>query len=386
MMDKEQFKALADTYADEAVRVRRALHRIPEPGFSEHETQAWIINYLTDLGYKPEKIVDTGVALYIPGPEDKSCLAFRADMDALPVTEPKTTPFRSQHEGMMHACGHDGHMTMLLLLAKALKDHPECLKRPVLLIFQPAEEGPGGAKPVCESGIFEKYDAKAIVGYHLFPDVPEGTVTIAAGPIIAMNAEIYITVHGTSSHAAHPDRGADAIVSAAEFVMAVQTIASRTLDPEDSAVIHLGTINGGERMNIVADKVELTGTMRSFSETVHKKIQAKIRSIAAGIGEANGTPVDVKFIDMYPPVVNDSALAEKIKPLIVGNVAKFPKRMIAEDFAYYGKYLPAVFMGIGVRNETKGYTAELHTPGFGFDEKVLLTGLATDLSIIDGLN
>lgn len=386
-MNRANRITIAESYGDEAVAVRRALHRIPEAGFEERETQAWIMDYLGALGYAPEPIVDTGVALLIPSADgkDSGCIAFRADMDALPVTEPAATPFHSDHPGMMHACGHDGHMTMLLLLAKCLHDHPGLRAQSVLLIFQPAEEGPGGGDPVCRSGIFERTGARAIVGYHLFPDVPEGTITIAPGPVIAMNSEIYLDVHGTASHAAHPDRGQDALVAAAQLVLAVQTIASRSLDPEDAAVVHLGTIDGGTRMNIVADHVALTGTMRSFSEGVHQTIRRRIREIAAGIGTANGVTIDVKFIDMYPPVVNDAALYRAVRPLIGGNVAPFEKRMIAEDFAYYGKHLPALFMGIGARSEAKGFTAELHTPAFGFDEKVLLRGLETDLAIVAGV-
>lgn len=386
-MKKANWAAVAQNYADEAVAVRRALHRIPEAGFEERKTQAWIVDYLKALGYAPKPIVDTGVALLIPSADgkDSGCIAFRADMDALPVTEPDAVPFRSDHPGMMHACGHDGHMTMLLLLAKCLHDHPELRAQSVLLIFQPAEEGPGGAAPVCRSGIFERTGARAIVGYHLFPDVPEGTITVAPGPVIAMNSEIYLDVRGTASHAAHPDRGQDALVAAAQLVLAIQTIASRSLDPEDAAVVHLGTIDGGTRMNIVADHVALTGTMRSFGEGVHQTIQRRIREIAAGIGTANGVTIDVKFIDMYPPVVNDAALYQAVWPLIGGDVAPFEKRMIAEDFAYYGKHLPALFMGIGAHSEAKGFTAELHTPAFGFDEKVLLRGLEADLAIVAGV-
>lgn len=386
-MNATEIAAVAKTYAGEACAIRRALHRIPEAGFEERETQAWIMDYLKGLGYAPEALVDTGAALLIPATDggDRGCIAFRADMDALPVTEPAATPFRSDHPGMMHACGHDGHMTMLLLLAKCLRDHPELRAQSVLLLFQPAEEGPGGADPVCRSGILERCGARAIVGYHLFPDVPEGTITIAPGPVIAMNSEIYLDVRGTASHAAHPDRGQDALVAAAQLVLAVQTIASRSLDPEDAAVVHLGTIDGGTRMNIVADHVALTGTMRSFSEAVHQTIQRRIREIAAGIAAANGVTIDVTFVDMYPPVVNDAALYQAVRPLISGDVAPFEKRMIAEDFAYYGKYLPALFMGIGVKNAAKGFTAELHTPGFGFDEQVLLRGLETNLAIIAGV-
>jgi len=373
-------------YEEEAIRVRRTLHQIPEEGFKEVETQAWLLAYLRDLGYEPETVVGTGVALFIPGIEgsEDETIAFRADMDGLSVVEPETTVYRSRHEGMMHACGHDGHMTMLCLLAKYLADHKEARRRNVLLIFQPAEEGPGGAKPVAESGILEKYHVGAIFGYHVFPFIEKGVIATSPGPIIAMNSEIYIDVSGKSSHAANPDQGIDAIVAASKLVLGIREIAGTRLNPRTESVIHIGTFNGGSRMNVVSDHVALTGTMRSYDEAIHQGIQQRIRAIAQGIEAMDGVSVEVKFIDMYPPVVNDGALYRKVWPLLGDDKARAPfkRQMIAEDFAFYGKYRPSLFMGLGTANPEKGYTSGLHTSTFNFDELVLLRGLEADLAII----
>jgi len=183
---------------------------------------------------------------------------------------------------MMHACGHDGHMTMLCLLAKYLADHKEARRRNVLLIFQPAEEGPGGAKPVAESGILENTMWVPIFGYHVFPFIEKGVIATSPGPIIAMNSEIYIDVSGKSSHAANPDQGIDAIVAASKLVLGIREIAGTRLNPRTESVIHIGTFNGGSRMNVVSDHVALTGTMRSYDEAIHQGIQQRIRGHRPG--------------------------------------------------------------------------------------------------------
>ena len=370
-------------YLPEAQTLRRDLHQIPEAGFEEYETQAYILNYLKQLGYAPEMICDTGVALYIPGNgQIDETIAFRTDMDGLAVTEDTGLEFASRHPGMMHACGHDGHMTMVLLLAKYLADHPEARIRNTLLIFQPAEEGPGGAGPVVASGIFEKYNAKAIVGYHLFPFVEEGFVSTTPGPMMAMTSEVYIDVLGKSGHAADPDQGIDAIVAAADYVSALQKIVSRTVSPNESALLSIGTINGGTRMNIIADKVSLSGTMRSFSETTHQKMKQRVLGMARGIEAMYGCTVEVNFVDMYPPVVNSDALFEQIWPLC-GDKKRFAKVMLAEDFAVYQKSIPGLFMGLGVGNPDKGFDQNLHTHRFNFDEKILLRGMDVYRKIIE---
>lgn len=374
-------------YKAEGAALRRHLHRIPEAGFSEIKTQAFIMDYLKKMGYVPQPIIKTGVVLYIPGngAMDET-IAFRADMDGLAGKEETGVDYTSTHPGMFHGCGHDGHMTILLLLAKFLADHPGCCPRNLLLLFQPAEEGPGGAEPMVKSGILEKYAICGIFGFHLFPYISEGVVATSPGPIIAMNSEIYIEVHGKGGHAANPDQCVDAIVAAAHLVTGLETIVSRNLNPLDEALLAIGTINGGTRMNVVADRVSLTGTMRSYRETIHKKVQNRILDMARGVEMMYHCTVDVKFIDMYPPVINDDYLYERVWPLL-GEAAQkeaFTKQMIAEDFAFYGKAVPALFMGLGSKNEEKGFTNGLHSVNFNFDEDVLVRGLDVFLRIAWG--
>jgi amidohydrolase len=371
-------------YKEEARRIRRALHTIPEPGFKEFETQAWIVDYLKNLGFAPQPLVGTGVSLLVPGNgKTGETIAFRSDMDGLDGCETNAVDYRSKHEGMMHACGHDGHMTMLLLFARWLAEHPGACPRDVLLIFQPAEEGPGGAKPVVDSGILEQCGVDAVFGFHLFPFLPEKVVAVSPGPIIAMNSEFYVDIRGKSGHAAKPENTVDAIAAAAGFVTAVHSIISRTQNPLTEALISIGTIQGGTRMNSIADLVQLSGTMRSFSEQVHFDLQKQMRARAEGIDRMTGTRTEIRFVDMYPPVVNDPALYNAVWPLLgrEGEKIPFEKQMIAEDFAFYGKALPALFMGLGCGSPEKGFTSSLHATDFNFDEDVLLRGVDIDRRI-----
>lgn len=372
-------------YESEAIKLRRELHKIPESGFQEHETQAFILDYLRRLGYTPEIVCDTGVALYIEGNgQIDETIALRTDMDGLSIKEESGVAFASKHEGMMHACGHDGHMTMVLLVAKYLKEHPEARVRNVLLIFQPAEEGPGGAGPMVKSGIFEKYKAKAIFGFHLFPFVEEGVISTTPGPMMAMTSEFYIDILGKSGHAADPDKGIDAIVASADYISALQKIVSRTVSPNESALLAIGTINGGTRMNVIADKVSLSGTLRSFNENVQHEMKQRMEDMARGMEAMYHCQINIRFVDMYPPVINNEKLFDQIWPLCGKAEEKklFQKVMLAEDFAMYRKAIPGVFMGLGTRNDEKNLTSNLHTHSFNFDERVLLRGLQVYLNIL----
>ncbi len=375
-MQPEQIKDSLTHYQTEAHTLRCQLHQIPERGFQEFKTQTFIINYLEELGLKPEKIINTGVVVYIPGNGlFNETIAFRSDMDGLDGTEDTGLKYPSRNEGMMHACGHDGHMTMLLIFAKFLVEHPGLIPRNILLVFQPAEEGPGGAKPMVESGVFDRFGVEAIFGTHLFPFIKEGVVATAPGPIIAMTSEFYIDILGKSGHAANPDQCIDAIVASADYISSLQKIISRTLNPRAEALLSVGTIEGGSRMNVVADKVSLSGTVRSFDEEIQREMKTRMVEMARGIEIMYGCTIKIRFDDMYPPVKNNPELYEKVWPVLDEHKQIFEKQMIAEDFAMYGKKIPALFMGLGTGNEEKGFTNGLHSPKFNFDEKVLLSGV-----------
>ncbi|MDK2942909.1 M20 family metallopeptidase [Acetobacterium carbinolicum] len=380
MQDSERVK----NYDEEAIRLRRELHQIPEEGFDLAKTQAYLINYLVDLGYQPEKVCETGLILYIKGQCDDDAIAFRADMDALCILEEADHDYVSCHPGWMHACGHDGHMTMNLLLAKYLADFPDQRKRSVLLIFQPGEEGPGGAKPMIEAGIFEKYPVKAIFGYHLFPFIEEGMLATKAGPMMAQNSEFFITVRGISGHAAQPQRSMDAIVASASLITCLQSIVSRNTNPMESVVISIGLLNGGTRVNVVADEVKLGGTIRSFSNKSHEKLHRRIEEVVKGVELTHGCNIELKFIEMYPPVINNERLYEIYKELIPReNRVPFRKVMLSEDFSYFQSAVPGLYIGLGTGNEKKGYNKNLHTSDFNFDETVLLKGMEASLKLIN---
>ncbi|MDZ5726266.1 M20 family metallopeptidase [Acetobacterium sp. K1/6] len=380
MQDSERVK----NYDEEAIRLRRELHQIPEEGFDLAKTQAYLINYLVDLGYQPEKVCETGLILYIKGQCDDDAIAFRADMDALCIREEADHDYVSCHPGWMHACGHDGHMTMNLLLAKYLADFPDQRKRSVLLIFQPGEEGPGGAKPMIEAGIFEKYPVKAIFGYHLFPFIEEGMLATKAGPMMAQNSEFFITVRGISGHAAQPQRSMDAIVASASLITCLQSIVSRNTNPMESVVISIGLLNGGTRVNVVADEVKLGGTIRSFSNKSHEKLHRRIEEVVKGVELTHGCNIELEFIEMYPPVINNERLYEIYKELVPReNRVPFRKVMLSEDFSYFQSAVPGLYIGLGTGNEKKGYNKNLHTSGFNFDETVLLKGMEASLKLIN---
>lgn len=375
---------LSSTYLAEITNLRRDLHRIPESGFQEVKTQAYIMDYLRSLSFEPEVVAETGVAIFIPGaiPAGK-VTAIRTDMDGLGVTEEGTLDFASEHQGMMHACGHDGHMAIALTLAKYLRDHQP--QSSVLIVFQPAEEGPGGADPVVKSGIFKKYNVAEIFGLHIFPFIEEGIIATTPGPMMAMTSEFYMTIRGKSGHAGYPDKGVDAIAAACNYVSSVQAVVSRMTDPNESVLLAIGTIEGGSRVNIIPEEVKLSGTLRSFSEKTQMGLKDNMLSVAEGVERMYGCRTQLDFVDMYPPVINDETLTDEIWPLLGGSDEKkrFRKVMLAEDFAIYQKYLPGVFIGLGSKNPEKGYVHDLHTAQFNFDEKILIRGLEVFIDIVN---
>lgn len=383
-MNKEYLKYIDPKlleYKDEVKRIRRDLHRIPELGFNEYQTQKYLKEYLEELGYEPKEIVGTGLILPIPGNIEGSTIALRTDIDALPILEPEINDYRSIHSGRMHACGHDGHMTMLLLLAKILKKDKNIKHRNLLLIFQPAEESPGGAKPIIDTGILEEHKVGEIYGFHLIPFIEEGVISTTPGPMFAMTSEFYPVIKGKSSHAGEPENGVDAIVAASQFVLAVQNIISRNIKPADTALINIGTFEAGEAMNIVADEAKLSGTIRSYSVQVHDLLKKKLINALKGIDEIYGTKSELNFIDMYKPIINDEDLFNKLWEQVSGPKEIFDKVMLAEDFSMYQEKIPGVFIGLGTKNER--YTSGLHTPEFNFNEDVLLRGVDEYLKIIE---
>lgn len=362
---------------------RRQLHRIPELEFELPRTRQFITGELEAMGYAPE--LHWGKSAVVARLEGKTgiTLAFRADMDALTVTEATGVPFASEHPGAMHACGHDGHMAALLGLAWALKQQPEPPACSVLFIFQPAEEGPGGARLLVEEGLLAHHGVTAIIGTHLFPGLPQGTLGLKAGPFMAQNGEVDLVVTGRSAHGAQPQQGIDAVVAAADLVLRLQAVAARETSPLDPLVLTFGQISGGERCNIIARQVALHGTLRAFRDAVFRSAQESIRRHAAGTEAAFGCTVDVVFRDMYPAVDNDLQLTELMAGLAPADqLCWMEPQMLAEDFAFYQQKVPGLFYFMGTGNPDRGFTAPLHNAGFNFDESVLARIVDLNLKLL----
>lgn len=367
---------LMEYLIEELINLRRELHKFPEPGFKEYKTSKFISNYLKNLNLTVfENIEGTGVIALLKGHDGIKSTAIRSDMDGLNVTEKTKVPFPSENKGYMHACGHDGHMAALLFLAKKLSLNNE-LKNNVVFIFQPAEEGPGGAKPVVENGILSSFNISSILSMHIFPELDEGVVGCCSGPITASNAEVDLKIIGKSSHGAMPHKGIDSIVAASSFILSVQSIVSRRIEPGDGAVVTFGKIKGGEARNIIAGDVILEGTIRAFEEDNYNLIKDSLFNAARGIKETYGVKADIEIRDMYPSVYNDEHLFIKLKEAVgPDKLAIIKPLMIAEDFSYYKKIAPTLMFMLGSRNQEKGYVYPLHNSRFNFDEKILLNAV-----------
>ena len=354
-------------------RWRRELHQIPELGFDLPKTHAYVYNALKAMGYKPFTMAKTGIIVYKEGTL-KEAIAFRADMDALPIQEALMSEHHSSHPGQMHACGHDGHMAMVLGLAEWAKD--KTFKHSLLFVFQPAEEGPGGAKQLIEEGLFVKFKVKAMFGLHLYPNLKSGQLALIKGPMMAQTNEFDVVVHGLSAHGAQPHLGVDAMVIQAQLVLAMQSIVSRSVSPLDAAVVTLGTIQGGEARNIIPQQIELKGTIRCFSPKVFDTVKARIDAIVRGLELAYACKIDVLYKASYPPVINPDGLYALVDArFLADEKTVIEPMMFAEDFSFYQAKVPAFFAMLGARNETLDHIYPLHHGHFNFEESVLEVGL-----------
>ena len=371
---------------DDIIKNRRALHQIPETALEEFKTKEYLKNYLISIGLEPQEVVETGLFVYIEGKDKENCIAFRSDIDALNIKEETGAEFESKHIGKMHACGHDGHMTTLLAFAKYLTTI-QPLEKSVLLIFQPAEESPGRAKDIVETGLLKKYNVKAIYGMHLFPELPEGTVASKEGPFFAQAALMTTTITGKSGHGAMPHKTIDPLMAFTKIVDGYQTIVSRNLSPFDPGVVTIGKFCGGSAQNIIADTVKFWGTIRTFKEENTEFIIDRIKEIHRGIELSYRVKIDEKIDIVYPPVVNDKELYKNfVETMKDMNYVEHEALTISEDFAYYQKEVPGVFMLLGTRSEEKGFVHPLHSCHFNFDEKVLLKGVEAFARILESYN
>lgn len=353
---------------------RQYLHQIPELGFCEFQTSAYLKEQLEKLGYEVYSTAKTGILAYRKGVSEE-CIAFRSDMDGLSITEETNVDFASTIEGQMHACGHDGHMSILLGFATYVSTLSS-LKKSLLFIFQPAEEGPGGAEVIVKEGILKRFNVKSIFGLHIYPEIEEGKFGLRPGAMTAQTGELDLMIEGVGGHGAMPHKSNDALIVAAQLINSYQSIISRNLNPIEAGVLTIGTINGGERRNIIAQKVELTGTIRAFSEDVYEMIKKRMNEINHGLELMFNVKVSTQFTDMYPSIMNDPSLFDLISQSKLGeHLIEIDPMMIAEDFSYYQKEVPGLFFMLGSRNEALGYTYPLHHAKFNFSERVMMDGI-----------
>lgn len=353
---------------------RQYLHQIPELGFCEFQTSAYLKEQLEKLGYEVYSTAKTGILAYRKGVSEE-CIAFRSDMDGLSITEETNVDFASTIEGQMHACGHDGHMSILLGFATYVSTLSS-LKKSLLFIFQPAEEGPGGAEVIVKEGVLKKFNVKSIFGLHIYPEIEEGKFGLRPGAMTAQTGELDLMIEGVGGHGAMPHKSNDALIVAAQLINSYQSIISRNLNPIEAGVLTIGTINGGERRNIIAQKVELTGTIRAFSEDVYEMIKKRMNEINHGLELMFNVKVSTQLTDMYPSIMNDPSLFDLISQSKLGeHLIEIDPMMIAEDFSYYQKEVPGLFFMLGSRNEALGYTYPLHHAKFNFSERVMVDGI-----------
>ena len=366
---------------DRVVELRRTIHRHPELGFEEHETQALVERELDALGIEHRRLAQTGVLGIVRGALPGHVAGLRADMDALPITERTGLPFASEVAGKMHACGHDAHTAMLLGAARELQAMRERLHGTAVLIFQPAEEGPGGAQPMIEQGALDDPKVEAVMMQHVDIRLPAGSISITPGPVNASADELYITVRGKGGHGGYPHTSIDAIVASSAVILALQNIVAREIDPLKAVVVTIGTIAGGYRNNVIADEVQLSGTLRAHDPAIRDGLEARVRRIVEHAAAAYGATAEVRIVHGYPPVVNNVELTESFVRYLRANtslpVERFEPTMGAEDFAYFARRVPGVQVRLGIRGEACGAIHPAHGAEFRLDEAALAVGVQT---------
>ena len=387
MLSAQEIRSLSQAQLDWAVETRRALHRVPEKGFQEEKTKALIVQKLAQSGIEYEVAPGGWILGWVPGAQSGKVTAVRADFDALPVTEPEGCPFGSTHPGWMHACGHDMHTAILLSAGRALKDASKQLRGGFLMLFEPAEETEGGAKPMAESGLMEKWGVDRVYGLHVMPRLVVGQVETRPGTLNASTDGVHITVKGTGSHGAYPENGCDAIVCAAQIVTALQSIVARNVSPLESAVLTLGTVQGGRAANIICDEVKLTGTLRCADKPLHDKLVRRIQEVCSGVAAAMGCAAQVEILEGYSALVNDKAHAQRVLDMakrLVGEentLIKDAPSMGGEDFSYFLDHAPGAFFHVGCSPDAQHIGAPLHSAQFKPDERAIPIGISMEMAL-----
>jgi amidohydrolase len=376
-------KNLSNELLPEIIRIRRHLHMYPELSFMETGTSAFISERLVNAGISIKSgIAKTGILARIQGKQPgKKIVALRADMDALPITELNTSPYKSLNPGVMHACGHDVHSASLIGTAMILEKLKEVFGGTVMFIFQPGEEkAPGGAKLMLNEGIFDPVKPDLILAQHVYPSLKSGMAGFASGAIMASSDEIYITINGKGGHAALPNRVNDTVLAAAQVIVSLQQIVSRHANPFSPTVLSFGKMIADGAVNVIPSEVRIEGTLRTMDEKWRESALEKIIHVARTTAESMGTTCEINIMGGYPVLNNDADITHhsmNFASEYLGHdqVTGLEPRMTAEDFAFYAALLPASFYRLGTANPDQGTTANLHTPYFDIDESAIKTGM-----------
>ncbi|HEY8492008.1 MAG TPA: M20 family metallopeptidase [Dehalococcoidia bacterium] len=373
--------------AELLVEIRRDLHRHPELSMEERRTAGVIRDRLRAWGVRDiREVIGTGTVAVIEGGRPGPTVVYRADMDGLPVQEENDVPYRSEVPGVMHACGHDGHVAIALGLAKLAQARREALPGRLVLVFQPAEESGHGAREMLAAGALEGLAPDAVFGLHIMGDLPLGRVGVEDGGQFAGVTKLEVVVRGRGGHAALPQQAVDPVVAAAHVVAALQTVVSRNVSPLQPAVVTIGTIQGGTRWNIIADAVTMTGTVRAYEDQLMERLEARVAEVARGVAAAFGAEAEVRFELVTPPVVNDAAMARFVRERAAALLG--PENVVGgrttggDDVALFLRAAPGAYYVLGGRGDRAGKGGPHHSSRFDFDERCLPLGLELSWRVV----
>ncbi|MCE3295118.1 MAG: amidohydrolase [Crocinitomicaceae bacterium] len=380
-----QIKSRAEAIFPKVKALREHLHQYPELSYQEFETSKFVQEKLREIGISDIQIMaETGVIAMIRGKQhsgNQPCIALRADLDALPINEENTASYISRNPGVMHACGHDVHTSILLGAAEILYALRDELPHPVKLVFQPGEEkNPGGASLLIAEGVLQNPPVKEMYALHVFPELEAGKLGFREGLYMASCDEIYMTIHGKGGHGATPHLCIDPIMIGATLITQLQQIVSRKCDPKIPCVLSFGHFEGIGATNVIPSKVHIKGTFRTMNEEWREQAWEEIKKQATAIVESQGGKLDLEISKGYPYLENDPATTQKIRSkaeafLGGGNVIELPIRLTSEDFSFYSQQVPVSFFRLGVRNEAKNIVHGVHHPRFDIDAEALKTGI-----------
>lgn len=361
---------------------RRQIHQHPELAFREQLTATFITQKLTEWGIPHQtEVAKTGIVAVIQGQSASPVLAIRADMDALPIQEQNQVDYCSKHDGVMHACGHDGHTAIALGTAYYLAQHRHEIPGTVKIIFQPAEEGPGGAKPMIEAGALKNPDVDAIIGLHLWNNLPLGTVGVRSGALMAAVELFDCVIQGRGGHGAMPHQTVDAVLVAAQVVNALQTIVARNVDPIKAGVVTVGSFHAGHARNVIANSADLGGTVRYFDSVFDGFFGRRVEEIIAGVCQSHGATYSLDYWQLYPATINDPVMADLVRSVAEtvveteAGVVPECQTMGGEDMSFFLQEVPGCYFFLGSANPQKDLAYPHHHPRFNFDETALGMGV-----------